>query len=70
MKNFLPLVLAVVALPFFQSCVGPGYSGVSYGSATNYGSSAGTSSPPLIPDGDTTPTTAPTTIILWVSITT
>ena len=41
MKRFLPLLLAVLALPLFQSCVGPGYSGASYGAATNYGSSAG-----------------------------
>ena len=41
MKKFLPLLFAIVALPLFQSCVGPGNYGSSYGTATNYGSSVG-----------------------------
>ena len=41
MKKLLPLLLAIAALPLFQSCVGPGYNASGYGSASNYGASVG-----------------------------
>lgn len=41
MKKFLPLLLVLAALPLFQSCVAPNSYGVSYGTATNFGSSVG-----------------------------
>ncbi|GHC55199.1 hypothetical protein [Roseibacillus persicicus] len=41
MKKYFALLLALAALPLFQSCVSPGYYGSSYSSASSYGSSVG-----------------------------